>query len=700
MLLFDFMREINLSHNVVVRSAVDRLFDPHVIAVIGASPDTSYSRNMFRGLRSAGYGGKVYAVNPGRGTVLGYPAVPTIADLPETPDLGVILVNAREVPVVMRQLSERGCPAVYILAVGFEEAEKLDGLRALAAELNILVLGPNCNGYVRPDAGLYIWTGPASRPYKQGALAIIAQSSGIIESMRASAWDRGLGFSAMIATGNQVNFSLADALYAQADNKDTRVVVCYIEQFGDFSAFARAAAKCRSTDTPVIAITPGVSQAARQVTLSHTGALSAGPEISAAALEAAGVIQAKDVDEALDYASLFAQLPRRAWREVKNVAVVSISGGFAALMADALAAYGLEMPPMPLEIQEVLPEGVPRLNPMDMAGKIISKGDKYPPIIDRFIQSDAYDAVIVMLGLYAGLERWFAPVAAWAYRANKPIFVGSNEAVALSDPMREMLERGPMPHLSGVARIARALAGLRLHYTMKSRLPEGWGHSPVIPWTGRTIANIVDLTPSLREAGVGIAPWRNVDANRPDFPADLGEKLVLKLESPELPHKTEFGAVRFPVTKGNFAAVVVELAGLAADQQLGDWTIIAQTYVDDAALEILVGAIVDPIVGPVLTVGLGGTLAEVLKKTAHAICPIDREGACSLIDRLGVAPIIAGYRGKPPLDTSIYDLIVNVSEWVYHRRADLCELDLNPILLRPSGSAPLVVDALARFNTK
>ena len=689
-----------MSRNVVARSAADQLFDPHVIALIGASPDTSYSRNMLRGLRSAGYGGKVYAVNPGRGTVLGYPAFPTIADLPETPDLGVILVNAREVPRVMRELSERGCRAVYILAVGFEKAEELEGLRVLAAELGILVLGPNCNGYVRPDAGLYIWTGPASRPYKQGALSIIAQSSGIIESMRASAWDRGLGFSAMIATGNQVNFTLADALITQADNKDTRVVVCYIEQFGDFPAFARAVAKCREADTPVIGITPGVSQAARQVTLSHTGALSTGPEISAAALEAAGVIQAKDVDEALDYASLFTQLPRRAWREVKKVAVVSISGGFAALIADALETYGLEMPPMPPEVQEILPDGVPRLNPMDMAGKIISKGDKYPPIIDRFVQSDAYDAVIVMLGLYAGLERWFAPVAAWAYRANKPIFVGSNEALALSDPMREMLERGPMPQLSGVARIARALVGLRLHYSKKPRLPEGWSLDPVIPWAGRTIANIVDLTPSLGEARVGVAPWQNVNANRPVFPAGLGERLVLKLESPELPHKTEFGAVRFPVAERDFDAVVTELAGLAESQRLGDWTIIAQTYVDDAAFEILVGAVVDPIVGPVLTVGLGGTLAEVLKKTAHAICPIDHEGARGLIDRLGIAPIIAGYRGKPPLDPSIYDLIVNVSKWVYDRRAELCELDLNPILLRPAGSAALVVDALARFKEK
>jgi acetate---CoA ligase (ADP-forming) len=680
------------------RSAVDRLFDPRVIAVVGATPDMSFSRNMLTGLRSAGYRGQVYAVNPGRGTVFGWPAFPAVAALPETPDLGVILVGAKDVPTVMRQLAERGCCAAYILASGFETADDLSGLKALAAELGMLVLGPNCNGYVRPDAGLYIWTGPGARPYKQGALSIIAQSSGIIESIRASAWDRGLGFSAMIATGNQVNFSLADALLAQADNKDTRVVVCYIEQFGDFALFARAAARCRSSNIAVVAITSGASQAARQVTLSHTGALSTGPDISAAALEAAGVIQANDVDEALDYASLFAQLPRRAWHVVRNVGVVAISGGFAAQTADALAAHGLVMPPIPPEVQEVVPNGVPRLNPMDITGRISARMERYPPIIDRFVQSKVYDAVVVMIGLYAGLERWFAPVGAWAYQADKPVLLGTNETLALSDSMREMLDRSPMPHIAGTARIARALAGLRLYHSLKSRIPEGWRAEPVTPWTGRPIAQMADLAPSLREAGVEIVPSQEVDTKRPVFPSSLGRQLVLKLESPELPHKTEFDAVRYPVSEVDFVRVVAELVAISAERNIFDWTVVAQTYVDDAELEILVGAIVDPTVGPVLTVALGGTLAEILKRSVHAVCPIDRDVARDLLDRLGIAPIMAGYRGKPPLDSSIFDLIASVSEWAYRHRGDLRELDLNPILLRRSGSPALVVDALARFS--
>lgn len=685
--------------NEAFREAMQRLLYPENIVVIGATPDTLWSRNLLGGLRAGGYRGQVRVVNPGRASVLGFPSFASIASLPESPDLGVILVGAKNVPDSMRELAARGCRAAYILAAGFESKESIITLRALATELGMLILGPNCNGFIRPDAGLHVWTGPIPRPYKAGSLAFISQSSAIAASAIASAWERGLGFSVIISTGNQLNFTLADALETQIDNADTRAIICYIEQFGDFSQFASAVMRCRGAGKAVIAVAAGTSQAAREIALSHTGALSAGGEINAAALEALGVIQAHDIDEALDYSSLFDLLPRRAWREVKNVAVIAISGGYAALAADALAAYGLETPPLPQEVLDVLPEVVPQLNPMDLTATVFGWGEQYPEVIDRFITSDTYDAVVLMFGVWEGLERWFAPVTAKAYRTQKPVFVGGNEVLALSDATRKLLDLDPFPHISGVARIARALAGMRMYFTRKPQLSAEWADGPQESWGGGSVATVPELAPHLTAAGINIARWTAVNASGAEFPAALGEQVVLKLESPSMPHKTEFNAVRFPVRKEDFAQITQELAALAAQEKLATWTIIAQEYISDASLELLAGVVVDPIVGPVLTVGLGGTQAEILRRTAQALCPLDSAGARELVDRLGVAPLFAGYRGKPPLDPSIYDLLANVSQWAHRHRDNLLELDLNPILVRSLGSPAVAADALARFRS-
>lgn len=675
------------------------LLYPEKIAVIGATPDTLWSRNLLGGLRSGGYRGQVSVVNPGRASVLGFPSFANIASLPETPDLGVILVSAKNVPDSMRELAARGCRAAYILAAGFESKESIATLKALATELGMLILGPNCNGFIRPDAGLHVWTGPIPRPYKAGSLAFISQSSAIAASAIASAWERGLGFSVIISTGNQLNFTLADALETQIDNADTRAIICYIEQFGDFKQFSTAVIRCRSAGKAVIAVAAGTSQAAREIALSHTGALSAGGEINAAALEALGVIQANDIDEALDYSSLFELLPRRAWREVNNVAVIAISGGYAALAADALAAHGLKTPPLPNEVLEVLPEAVPRINPMDLTATVFGWGEKYPEVIDRFITSDTYDAVVLMFGMWEGLERWFAPITARAYRTQKPVFVGGNEVLSLSDATRKLLDLDPFPHISGVARIARALSGMRMYFTRAPKLSTEWIEGPRENWGGSAIATVPDLAPQLSAAGISFVRWVKINSQKINYPSDLGDKIVLKLESPSMPHKTEFNAVRFPVTQGDFVQVVQELEALAEQQKLTTWVIIAQEYISNSPLELLAGVIVDPIVGPVLTVGLGGTQAEILRRTAQALCPLDNAMARELVDRLGVAPLFAGYRGKPPLDTSIYELLANVSQWAHRHRDNLLELDLNPILVRPLGFSAVAADALARFRS-
>jgi acyl-CoA synthetase (NDP forming) len=675
-----------------------KLLEPASIAIIGASPETLWTRNILFGLRRGGYRGEVWCVNPGRATVLGFPCFAAIDALPGSPDLAVVLLSSNRVPDTLRELARRGCGAAYVLAAGFEDADKLRALRALVNELGILLLGPNCNGFIRPDAGLHVWTGPIPRPYQAGSLAIVAQSSAVIASTITSAWDRALGFSAMIGTGNEANFTLTDALEYLADNADTRAILCYLEQFGDFRRFAKAVLRCRQNDKAVIVVATGRSQSSRQVTLSHTGAITAGPEIAKAALEALGVIQARDMDEALDAASLFVQLPRRAWRPIRNVGIVTISGGYGALAADTLADEGLALPALPPEVIEVLPEIVPKLNPMDLTATVYGWADGYPRIYDAFVKSDTFDAVIVLFGAWEGLERFNAPVAAWAYRVAKPVLLGGNEVMALSSTTRQLLELDPIPVIQGIRRIARALAAMNRHMSVPPRLTAEWGADAGRSWSGPQPAPFPDLAPALLEYQVKTVPWVEIGEGSGPASLPIEGPYVLKLESAELPHKSEHNAVRVNVSSAELAAVARQLRELARQLGLRKSKVIAQQMVAGRALELLIGAVVDPTVGPVLTVGLGGVTAELLNQRVHALCPLSAEQARELVAQLGIGPLFAGYRNQEAYDPNLFQLIADVSRWVYDHRGQLRELDLNPVLVRPGAGSTTIVDALAGFT--
>ena len=673
---------------------VQRMLDPGCIAVIGATPDSMWTRNLLGGLEREGYRGQIYTINRGRGKVLGYPCFSSVDDLPEVPDLAMILVSAKYVFDTLRQLAAKGCAAAYVLAAGYEEADRLAELSALANELGILILGPNCNGYVRPDSGLHCWGGPIPRPYKAGGLAFIAQSSAVAGSAANSCWDRNLGFSAIITTGNQANFSLADCFDYLADDLDTRAIVCYIEQFGDFEAFAKGVKRCRDAGKAIIGIATGKSQSARDATLSHTGALTSGPEVSAAALRALGIIAAKDTDDALDYASLFVQIPPRSWTDVQTVGVITPSGGYAALMADALDEHGLSTPALPQSVIDTLPEIVPHNNPMDLTATIFAWADQYPKVIDSFIVAEEFDAVVLMMGAWEGFERWFAPITAWAYKIGKPILLGGNEEFCLGDSLRTQFNSDPTPMVHGTARIARALSGMQQYNRLQYRLPDDWFSAPSKAWQGPRTATFPDMADALNGAGITTVDWWNL--SKDETPA--ADRLAIKLESPQLLHKSDQQAVLLAVESADAATGCEQLEQIATNLSLGDYQIIAQQMVADSKLEMLVGAVVDDTVGPVLTLGLGGITAELQKQVTHALCPFDIDVARGLVETLQILPLFEGYRGQPPLDNSFFELLVNVSQWVYDHRDSLKELDLNPVFVSNQGQPALVGDALAIFK--
>ena len=538
------------------RSCIGQMFAPKVVAVIGASPDSHHTRNLLNGLKRGGYQGRVYPVNPTRSAVLGFRAYASIAELPEKPDLAAILLPASLIPKILLEVAASGCRAAYILASGFENAAKLAELRELAQKLDILLLGPNCDGFVNSNGGIHLWVGPLLRPYKAGAVALVGHSSGVIASAVNSLWDRNLGISWLISVGNEATFSLSDALTMLANDLDTKAIICYVESFSDYSRFFEAAIKCRDKSIAVIVVAVGLSESGRRVALSHTGSVTAKPAIAQAAIEAAGALQASNMDEAIDFANLFAQLPRQAWRSVKSVGIFSISGGFCALAADALDRQGLTLPDLPSEIQALLPEGVAANNPIDFTGKIFAWAERYPRIADAFVESNDFDAVIALFGAWDGyFERWFAPVMAWAYRANKPVIMAGVEEMAIGENLKSLLEHQPMPIIQGIERLARSLKAMQEYHEWRPYLMRESITDDAVHWEGQKIETMLGLAGTLKENGIHVADHVVIANSKPSAvrSPSLESPLVVKIESRELPHKTEHGAVK--IVTGNAESV-------------------------------------------------------------------------------------------------------------------------------------------------
>jgi len=684
---------------------VEAFFNPKVVAVIGASPDTLWSRQLLDGMRDHGFQGRVYVVNPSRSSVLGFSSFKSVAALPERPDIAVVLLGAKHVFAALEEVAATGCKAAYVLAAGFEKPDQMAALRAHVDKLGLILIGPNCNGFINAGAGLHLWTGPINRPYRQGTVALLGQSSGVLGALCCLTWDRGLGISFQIATGNQVNFALTDALHFLATNTDTRVVVAYVEQFGDYPHFVEAVQKCRANNTPVIVVAIGRSEAGRGAALGHTGAITTTGAITRAAIEAAGAIPVDTLDEALDRASVFAVTPPRSWRPVRTAGIISISGGWAALMGDYLADEGIATPPLPESVTKLLPDWVENItfnNPFDITAQIFGFPEVYFQMAEEMIKSDTYDAVSVMFGNWDGGERFYAPVTGWQGRVKKPVLAGTIENSALKDSYREWLDTDPMPNVQGGQSLARGLAAMRDYFDKPGYLPSGWSQDEPKQWTGPAIATLPEVATALAGYGLHVTSYHTLlDQSGKRGESKLDYPVVLKLESPGMPHKTEHGAVRLGIADDETCATAVkELAAIAQTHKLAAWTIIAQPMLNlKDSLELLAGVVHDHVAGPVLTLGAGGVLAELFDKHAHALCPITEAQAESMIDRIGVRKILNGYRGKPALDTaSLVKTLVGLSQFAYDHRGSLQELDLNPIIVPPAGTPTTLIDALARFG--
>jgi acetyl coenzyme A synthetase (ADP forming)-like protein len=676
-------------HHAVVAS-LRPFFAPVSAAVLGASPRPgSIGGTVVRNIVEGGFPGRVYAVNRSGEPVGGVQGFPSVDTLPEAVDLAVICLPAELVHDGAQAVLARGTRALCVISAGFAEtgAEGAERERVLLATVRAhgaRLVGPNCLGIA--SAGVRLNATFAPHGFPPGRIGFASQSGALGLALLERAAERALGFSAFVSTGNKADVSSNDLLEYWEGDDTTDLVLLYLESFGNPRKFARVARRVSGTK-PVLALKSGVSAAGARAASSHTAAL-AGSEAAVDALfHQAGVIRSDSLEELLDVATFLSHepLPRGS-----RVAVLTNAGGLGILCADACEAAGLELAPLSPATSEalrtLLPPAASVRNPVDMLGS--ATAPLYERALALLLEDPGIDAVIVV----------FVPAAtvgAGDVAAAIDAEGGAREKPVVRVLMAEEAPPGSFPYPESAARgLARAVERGRWLRRPAGSVPVIDGIDAararsivegVLAGGGDTWLTPEDVRAVLKSYGVPLVAERVARSAEEAVAGarQIGYPVVVKTAAPGA-HKTETGGVVLDLASDD--------AVRAAGRRIGGPIIVQAMASGDA--ELLAGVVQDPVFGPLVGFGPGGVLAELIGEAVFRIAPISDIDADELVTSGKAGRLVAGFRGKPPLDRTALTGILHRLSRLSVDLPEIVELDLNPVIARHDGCT--VVDARIR----
>jgi acetate---CoA ligase (ADP-forming) len=703
-----------------------KLLWPKSIALIGASSDTHGLRGrILEIMKGHPFAGKIFPVSRSAAEVQGLTAYPSVADLPEPADLALMIIPAQYVPAELERCARAGIKAVYILSSGFAEEPGETGPRlqreivAIARRHDMAVIGPNAEGFANLAASLCATFSPAveagPRPLlpagePRGEIAVVAQSGG----MGFAFFDRGrpknLRFRYIVTTGNEACIDVCDFVDAMLDEGRTDVFLLLVEDIKAPDKFRRVADKALRLAKPLIVGKIGQSEPGSRAAASHTGALAGSAAAYRAIFDRYGVIEGRDLDDMVDLAMTFAACASRL-PAGKRVGICTSSGGGGVWVADACAAAGLSVPPLDgatrAAIDVHLPPYGTSQNPVDTTAQGVHRVG-YAEFARLMDGSPAIDGVIMVITARA--SRFIAGdrerLQNFSRAATKPVLMWSYTLP--TERNAEILSETGFPLFTRVQNCARAFAVMADYRAARERRLAAAEFPPTAPAVRAAArAALAAAGPILCEwearralAGYGIGDGNAgklaCSAEEAEAAAAaLGLPVALKVQSPDIPHKTEAGAVRLGLStpaevRAGYARV------LAAAQQHAPDARILGVLVQPMAppgREVILGVSNDAQWGPMLMVGLGGIFVEALDDTALAPVPLDHGEARALIARLKGARLFAAFRGEPAADLdALAALMVDLSRFAHDHADAIAAIDLNPVLVHARGVS--VVDAL------
>jgi len=699
--------------------SLDSLLRPRSIAILGASEDfVKISGRPLKFLLDKGYPGRILPVNPKYERIAGLPCYPSIAAVPETVDMAIVAVPAGAVLEALEQCVAKGVRAAVVFSSGFGEMgaagrDHEGRLAALARRSGLRLCGPNTLGFMNNFERVmatFSQAGEGETP--PGPVGFVTQSGAFGTAIFALARQRGLPLGYFINSGNEADVDFGDLLAYVLEDERIRVVAGYIEGLRDGRKVLRAAARALELGKPIVMVKVARSGAGARAAASHTGSLAGADRVYGDVFRQGGIVRAQNDEQLLDLVSAFVHCPLP---QGPGVGIVTQSGGAGVLMADRCEELGLQVPELTEETCAALRKVVPAFgavkNPVDITAQFIADPELLVRALDLVLADPRVDATVFYLGL---MERAAAKIAAdlasIAKRSPKPLLVawaGAPEA-----GLRALREAGVCV-LPSATRAIDAIQGLVLFAEGKRRFvaerevrTAAMHPVSVVPASveepaageRRTLGS--DEAFRLLEAyGLRCARWRLVTtpAEAGRAAEELGGSLALKIESPDLPHKTDAGGVRLGVSGSAsalraFEEIVAVVRTRRPDARI--LGVLAQEMVPGGT-EMVVGLHRDPQFGPLVMVGLGGVFVEVLEDVAFRAAPLTRGDALDMVRSLRGARILHGIRGRPPADLdALVDALLALSRLATDAGQAIAELDVNPLIVHAEGQGVTAVDAL------
>lgn len=685
------------------------LFSPRSVAIVGASDNaTRIGGRPLRYLREAGFEGAVYPVNPKRESVQGYKSYPSIAALPETPDLALLALPANATIDAVRACAEQGVKVAIIFSAGFAEADEegkaaQEEMVAIAQAKGMRLLGPNCLGVFNSSAKFYgTFSVILDEAFiEPGPVAIVSQSGAYGATLADLARKRGMGISQWLTSGNECDIDMAEALKYVVQQPETRVVMAYAESVRNRDSFIEALDTARNLGKAVVFMKTGRSSVGAEAAASHTAALAGSDAVFDAVLRQYGAYRARTTAEQLDiaYAASFGVYPQG-----NKIGIFTFSGGFGIQMADDSEDAGLAVTPMPeavqAELKKLLPYASPQ-NPVDATAQAVTDLPLMTEYMHAMIHRGGYDIFTAILGT-GPASRTFGPrliEALDAATAGRDDMVKGLTMSVSREVAKTFEERGFIVYEDGSA-LVKAIGALN---QFRESFEQARTRKPVEPMAKISIPREAlserVAKQLLQQAGIDfpveelVAPGNDVGVAA----ARVGFPVVLKVSSPDIAHKTEIGGVVVNVQSQDEARrAAADILTNAAEKEPDAHVegIVVSPMIGEG-VETIIGVSRDPVLGPVVMFGLGGVFVEVLKDVTFRAAPFDIEEAHRMIREIRGYSMLEGVRGAEASDVdALAELLSKLSRFAAAHTEEIEGIDLNPVRVMPKGQGVKPLDAL------
>jgi acyl-CoA synthetase (NDP forming) len=691
-----------------------RFLNPRGVAVVGVSGDPGrIGGQALRLLTDFGYAGRIYPVNPKYPEVRGLPCYPDVGAVPQPCDVALIALAAPLVAGAIEQCGRAGIPFALVLSSGFGEIggegkALQDELVATARRAGVRMVGPNCLGIINLRDNARIGFGGTSQltTLRPGPMAMVTQSGGFGFGVVSAASYYGVGCDYAVSTGNEADLTLLDWVADLLERPEIETVVAFMEAVGDGRRLLEIGERALELGKPILAWKVGNTAAGSRAATSHSARLSSGYELYRAAFRRGGWIEIRDVDDLVDYAKAFRMKKLPAGN---RVGVLTLSGGAGVLLADRCVEHGLELPPLTDATRERLAKTLVSFasfeNPVDATAHGYNDNfASYGEAVRLVLADDNIDQVIARVPRGRSARPWSEKLLETLRGTTKPLILNWPTAPDDNGDVLAWLEENGVPCILGAGRAVQALAAL----TEFARKRRDWRRRDEGPLR-RVIAPQSLDWPSgagalgehrskqlLKRYGIPVTGERLLQPAEIEAlsSAPLAFPLAVKIESPDVPHKTEAGAVRLnvrdlPALK-QAAREVVAAARVCRPEARIEGVLVQEMA---SGLECIVGAVNDPCFGPVVAFGLGGIFTELMKDVTHRFAPFDAATALEMVNEVRGAALLKGYRGRPPLDVAaLADTLARLSLLVADHADRVAEIDINPLFVGEKGV--IAADAL------